>query len=158
MASAGSITWRALRGVVAVVGLAGCSGPSHGVETPGGPTPATAEQGVDALQRAWDLVSLQDTGGAVTSVDEGRFTADFGGDGDLFIEADCNVCSAGYTASADGIVEVIGPIPCTLAYCSTAPLDTHSVALLQSIQSWSVGDAGLELSSAEGTLLFHRAD
>ena len=158
MASAGSITWRALRGVVAVVGLAGCNGPSHGVETPGGPTPARAEQGVDALRGAWELMALQDAGGAVTPAHEGRFTAEFGGDGDLFIEADCNVCSAGYTATADGTVAVTGPIPCTLAYCSTAPFDTRYVALLQSVQSWSVGEDGLELSSAQGSLLFHRAD
>jgi len=158
MARAGILTWRALRGVVAVIGLAGCNGPTHGMETPGGPTPTAEEQGLAALLDAWSLVSLQEAGGAVTLADAGRFTADFGADGDLFIEADCNVCSAGYEGTPDGSVEVIGPIPCTLAYCSTAPLDTRFLALLQSARSWSIGEAGLELSSAGGWLLFHPSD
>jgi heat shock protein HslJ len=157
MASAGSITWRALRGVVAVVGLAGCNGPSHGVELPGQPTPAASERGVEALQGSWTLVELLEAGAAVTPVSEGTLIADFGADGDLFIQADCNVCSAGYDASADGAVEVIGSIPCTLAYCSIAPLDTRFLALLQSARSWSIGEVGLELSSAAGSLLFHPA-
>jgi hypothetical protein len=37
------------------------------------------------------------------------------------------------------------------------PLDTRFLGLLRSARSWSIGDAGLELSSAAGSLLFHPA-
>jgi heat shock protein HslJ len=157
MPSTAIVTSRLLRGLLIVVGLAACNGPTHGIETPAEPTRAASEGGLAELQRAWVLISLQDPEGPVTPVDEGKFTADFGTDGDLFIGADCNVCSAGYTASPDGAIEVTHAIPCTRAYCPSAPLDARYLTLLKAARSWSIGSAGLELSSAAGSLLFQRA-
>ena len=144
------VVWRTLRGVVAMVGLAACSGAGTATQTPGNPT---AAPDVALLQGTWAVVSLQEAGKAATSAPEGRFIADFGVDGDLYIQADCNVCSAGYEATDDGAVAVVGPIPCTLAFCPTAPLDSRYVSLLESARTWSVGSGSLELSSAEGVLV-----
>ena len=152
------VVLRALRGVLAMIVLAACSGPTNTTESLTNPSPDPEEQGVAALQRGWALVSLQEAGAAVTSAPEGRFVADFGADGDLYIQADCNVCSAGYSAAADGSVEVIGPFPCTLAWCASAPLDGRYLSLLESARSWSVGNDTLELSSAQGVLLFNRTN
>jgi len=149
-------TWAGLRGVVAVIAMTACSGTTADTGSPTGSTSASQKQGLAALQGDWALVSLQEPGAAVTPVPRGRFTAEFGPDEDLFIQADCNVCSAGYAAQADGSLEVIGPIPCTRAYCSSAPLDTRYLVLLESAESWSLGNGTLELSSAAGALLFER--
>lgn len=154
--SVSGIVLRALRGVLAMVVLAACSGPANTTESLTNTSPDPDEQGVAALQRGWALVSLQEVGGTMTDAPEGRFVADFGLDGDLYIQADCNVCSAAYSAAADGSVEVIGPFPCTLAWCTSAPLDARYLSLLESARSWSVGDETLELSSAKGVLVFNR--
>ena len=147
--------WRLLRGISAVIFMTGCSGPTHDIQTPSDPTPAAA--GVETLQGAWTLVSLQEAGAAPNAVPAGSFVADFGVDEDLYIEADCNVCSAAYRAGDDGMVQVIGPIPCTLAYCSTAPLDTRFLRILEGAGSWSIEEGALQLSSPDGgTLLLQR--
>jgi heat shock protein HslJ len=102
---------------------------------------------------------LQDGQGRADEVPAGRFVADFGVDGDLYIEADCNVCSAAYHAEDEGALEVLGPVPCTLAYCSTAPLDTRFLRVLQAARSWSIEESTLRLSSPDGgTLLLQRRD
>ena len=147
--------WRPLWGVVAVVLLAGCEG-AHDT-TGAGVSPSLARPSVELLQHAWTLVSLQDTQGGADEVPAGGFVADFGVDGDLYIEADCNVCSASYRAGDEGTLEVLGPIPCTLAYCSTAPLDTRFLRVLQAARSWSLDGRTLRLSSPDGgTLLLQR--
>jgi heat shock protein HslJ len=148
---------RTLRGVAAVVLLTGCGG---ALETTGvAPSGRQDLPGVEVLQHAWTLVSLQDAEGPLETVPAGGFVADFGVDGDLYIEADCNVCSGAYRAGDEGALEVIGPIPCTLAYCSTAPLDTRFLRALQAARTWSIDDGTLQLSSPDGgTLLLHRRD
>ncbi len=148
---AGWSAWRLLRGISAVIFLTGCSGPAHDIQTPSDPTPKAA--GMEALQDAWTLVSLQEAGAIPEVVPAGSFVADFGVDGDLYIEADCNVCSAAYRANDDGTVQVIGPIPCTLAYCSTAPLDSRFLRILEGAGSWSIEEGTLRLSSADGGAL-----
>ena len=93
----------------------------------------------------------------MTPAPEGLFVADFGPDEDLYIKADCNVCSAAYRAGDEGTLEVIGPIPCTRAYCFTAPLDTRFLALLEGASSWSIEEGALQLSSpGGGALLLQR--
>ena len=149
------MAWAGLRGVVAMIGLASCGGAIDGAATPSDLLPAGSERELAALQGSWALVSLQE-GSEAAPVPERRFFADFGPDQDLFIKADCNVCTAGYTSALDGSVEVMGPIPCTLAYCATAPLDTRYLALLEGARSWSVTEKTLELSSAGGVLRFER--
>jgi heat shock protein HslJ len=147
----------ALRGVGALVWMIACSSSTTGTGSPSGSTSPVQKHDLASLQGDWTLVSLHEPGGEITQAPRGRFTAGFGEDGDLFIQADCNVCSAGFAARADGSLEVIGPIPCTLAYCSTAPLDTRFLVLLESAEGWSLVDGTLELSSPGGILLFEHA-
>ena len=143
---------RPLRGIAAVIFLAGCSSPTDGIATLSNPSSATRPS-AETLQGAWTLVSLQEGGTTAEEVPAGRFVADFGEDRDLYIETDCNVCSAGYRAGDDGTVEVIGPIPCTLAYCSSAPLDTRFLRVLEGARSWSIEEGTLRLSSPDGGAL-----
>ena len=149
----GGFTGAALRGAVAIIGMTACSSMTPDAGSATGPT-APAKEGLGALQGNWVLASLQEKEEAPTSVPAGRFTAAFGSDGDLFIKADCNVCSAAYEAKANGSLEVIGPIPCTLAYCRSAPLDTRYLVHLEAAKSWSLEGGRLELTSPEGALLF----
>jgi heat shock protein HslJ len=151
------LSWATLRGVLTVLGLSACTGTTAGTGSLASPTSEVPKQDVSALQTDWDLVSLQEAGGPVLSVPQGRFSALFGADADLFIQADCNVCSAGFTAESNGSLEVKGPIPCTLAYCTTAPLDTRYLVLLEAADSWSMGVGTLELLSEAGGLVFERA-
>ena len=153
----GGFSRAAVRGVAALVWMIACSGPTAGTGSPTGPTSPTQKHDLASLQGDWTLVSLHEPGGEAMRAPRGRFTAGFGEDGDLFIQADCNVCSAGFAARADGSLEVIGPIPCTLAYCGTAPLDTRFLVLLESAEGWSLVNGTLELSSPEGMLRFERA-
>jgi heat shock protein HslJ len=144
---------RPLRGVIAVVFLSGCGGPNDGVQVPSLPSSDREAPGVEALQGAWTLQSLQEAGRPADEAPAGAFVADFGVDGDLYIEADCNVCSAAYRATDAGTLEVIGPIPCTLAYCSSSPLDTRFLRLLEGASSWSTDEGTLRLSTPDGGAL-----
>lgn len=145
-------SWAALRGVAVVVGMTACA------SSPTGPSAVTSKSDLGSLRGDWSLVSLAEAGASPSPVPSGAFAAGFGGDGDLFIEADCNVCSAAYAAEADGSLEVLGPIPCTLAYCTTAPLDVRFVGLLAASTGWRVEGSSLELTSAQGTLVFQRSE
>ena len=145
------------RGIVAVILLTGCGGAHETTGALADPTSTLAAPSVARLQDAWTLVSLQDAEGPADGVPAQGFVADFGVDGDLYIEADCNVCSAAYRAGDEGALEVIGPIPCTLAYCSTAPLDTRFLRVLEGARTWSIDGGTLRLSSPDsGTLLLQR--
>ena len=143
--------WRPLRGVLALVFLTGCGGPHDA--TPAQPSASQDPPGVEALRQAWQLASLQEGGGVAEPVSGVDLVADFGPDGDLYIEADCNVCSAAYRAADDGTLEVVGPIPCTLAYCQSAPLDTRFLRGLERARSWSIDEGTLQLSSPDGGIL-----
>jgi heat shock protein HslJ len=108
-----------------------------------------------ALQGAWQLVSLQVGGQAAVPAPSGHaFTADFGADGRVSLVADCNRCGGGFAASG-GTLDV-GSMACTLAYCSTAPLDTQYAGLVQSAKQWSVTGSELSLESSAGTVRLRR--
>ena len=145
------------------LGLAACSG--SGVPAVG-PTPPTAEApdgngqtgatAVTSLQGVWQLVSLQEAGGAVVPAPApARFTAEFGADGRLHAQADCNICNASYEAGPASL-EVSRVMACTRAYCSSAPLDTQYTTLLTEAKTWSTEAGSLDLSSAAGVLHFRR--
>ena len=140
-----------------VIGLSGC-GLSDGPTLPG----ASPENGSKAAAAGipsgtWRLASLRQAGQAEVVIGQtGVFTAEFGADGRSSLLADCNRCSAAY--SADGRSLSVGPMACTRAFCTaTAPLDTTYTALVGSARTWSVSaDGRLELSSDAGTLRFQR--
>ena len=90
------MAWAGLRGVVAMIGLVSCGGAMDGVATtPSDLVPNAPTRDLATLHGSWALVSLQEAGAEAPAVPERRFFADFGPDKDLFIKADCNVCTAG---------------------------------------------------------------
>jgi len=129
---------------------------------PAGSTPPLAEgggSGVSApgqgLIGSWQLVGLTESGQPpVTVAQPERFTVDFGVDGHVSLLADCNRCSGGYTTKGDSLS--VGPMACTRAYCSSAPLDMNFTALLSQATAWTTSDKTLELRSDAGVLRLRR--
>ncbi len=140
--------------------LAACSASENGVNPllPSAPVlqdGATARP-APALTGTWQMVSLQKAGQAQQPAPAGvQLTADFRTDGNVGLKADCNVCNAGYEVGPDGQLKV-GPMACTRAYCSSAPVDTDFAALVGSADLASVSGNELTLTSAAGTVLMQR--
>jgi heat shock protein HslJ len=141
-----------------VIGLAACgmgsdSEPTGATQLPSGTAPGAPTAA--SLAGEWQLVSLQRPGqGPQSPHDSGAFTADFGRDGRVSLAADCNRCVGSYS-SGEASLEV-GAMACTRAYCSSAPLDTQYVQLLQGARQWSVSGRDLTLTAAAGTLRMRR--
>lgn len=103
------------------------------------------------LLGSWQLVSATPTGSAPIDAGEpGRFTAEFASDGRVSLRADCNRCSGGYSATASALT--VGPMACTRAYCSSAPLDTTFAMLVSQATAWSAATGRLELRGDSGVL------
>jgi heat shock protein HslJ len=122
------------------------------IEGGGGQTSGSAAL---ALLGSWKLVRIEKAGQApqdVTAPD--KFIADFSADGRLSARTDCNRCSGGYTATARALA--VGPMACTLAACSSSPLDTDFAGLLSEASSWEATDSRLTLRSANGQLVMVR--
>lgn len=108
-----------------------------------------------ALLGSWKLVRIEKNGQAAQDVAASdKFTADFSADGRLSARTDCNRCSGGYTATAGTLA--IGPMACTLAACSSSPLDTDFAGLLSGASSWEASESRLTLRSASGQLVMVR--
>src|SRR5882672_10389091 len=140
------------------LGLAAC-GVSDGTPLPEAPSLGGSSTAVSVSIPAgtWRLVSLRETGhDEVRIADPGAFTAEFGSDGRVQLQADCNRCGGTYSAGSRNLK--VGPLACTRAFCTaTAPLDTTFAALMGSAQTWSsADDRHLELASASGVLRFQR--
>ena len=122
------------------------------------PTPPPADlgstvtaQGRLGLAGAWQLVSVTATGQAAVSVGEPeRFTAEFGAEGRVSLRADCNRCTGAYTATTSALT--VGPMACTRAYCSSAPLDTTFTTLVGGATTWTAEKSSLELRGDSGLL------
>jgi heat shock protein HslJ len=147
-----------LSAALCLLGLTAC-GISDGAALPGAPTPGGAEPTVSSSipGGTWRLVSIRGKGSdRVTVVDPEAFTAEFGSDGRVQLRADCNRCSASYTAGSRNLE--VGLMACTRAFCTaTAPTDTTFTSLVGSAQTWTVSDGGLlELASTSGALRFQR--
>jgi heat shock protein HslJ len=142
-----------------LLGLAAC-GVSDGTSLPGAPSVSGGSS--TAVSNAipggtWRLVSIREKGNErVTVVDPTAFTAEFGSDGRVNLRADCNRCSATYTAGSRNLE--VGLMACTRAFCNaTTPDDTRFTALVGSAQTWTVSaDGVLELASPAGALRFQR--
>jgi heat shock protein HslJ len=145
-----------------LLGLAGCSGqadgpmaasPIPGVDT--GRGVASTGTAASPLQGKWRLQRLQKSDQTIVQVQEpDRFVADFAADGKVQLVADCNRCSAGYSAGASALS--VSPMACTRAYCQSSPLDTDFAQLVSAATTWSVGADQLTLRSPEGSLLLGR--
>lgn len=146
--------------VAPVLLLSACSASENGVNPllPSAPVlqdGATARP-ASALTGTWQMVSLQKAGQDRQPAPAGvRLTADFGADGNVLLQADCNVCRAGYEAGPDGQLKV-GPLACTRAYCSSAPVDTDFAGLVGAADLARVSGNELALTSAAGSLLMSR--
>lgn len=150
--------------VVAVLGLAlavaACagvgsnlvSGPTMSGDASGG---NAAGQGTLALVGTWRALSLAPAGEAEVVLGEpGRFTAEFRADGGLALRADCNRCSAIYSARLGWLST--SPMACTLAACPSAPRDTQFAGLVSAATSWTVAGDHLELASTAGVVRLQR--
>jgi heat shock protein HslJ len=140
-----------------LVGLTAC-GVSDGTSLPGAPTVGGSQAAVSNSipGGTWRLVSIREKGSdRVTVVDPQAFTVEFGADGRVQLLADCNRCSAAYTAGSRNLE--VGLMACTRAFCNaTTPADTTFTALVGSAQTWSVSNGVLELASDGGALRFQR--
>jgi heat shock protein HslJ len=150
---------KVMMGVGLALAAAACGGPAGRLTSPSSP-PVEVAGSVQAQRRSglvghWQLVSVTEAGQAPVSVAEPeRFTATFGADGRVALRADCNRCSASYTAQGDRLS--VGPMACTRAQCSGAPLDTTFAALVQGATAWSAADGRLELRCDAGVLRLGR--
>lgn len=146
--------------VAPVLLLSACSASENGVN-PLLPSAAVLQGGAtaraaSALTGTWQLVSLQKAGQARQPAPAGvRLAADFGADGNVLLQADCNACRASYEAGPDGQLEV-GPMACTRAYCSSAPVDTDFAGLVSAAGIASVSGDTLTLTSDAGTVSMQR--
>jgi heat shock protein HslJ len=146
-----------LSSLLLLTGLAACAGSG---EDPAGPTPPAAEDGsagtgaTAQLGGFWRLVRLENEGQAsVELAPSDRFAVEFS-NGRVLATADCNRCSGSYTAAAGTLT--VGPLACTRAFCSSAPLDSDFTALLSGAERWSAAAGQLELSAPNGTLRLRR--
>src|SRR5262249_28019864 len=142
-----------------MLGAAAC-GTTAGSLTSSTPPPSAVGGGASSQDRPgllgdWQLVTLTESGRPSVGVAEPqRFTASFGADGLVALRADCNRCSGTY--SAGGARLTVGPMACTRAYCSSAPLDTTFASLVQGATTWTAANGGLELRSDAGVLKLRR--
>jgi heat shock protein HslJ len=156
---------RMLWGMMALplaLGLSACAGdpqapvqPSPVADAGPGREGGAGSQSTAAIRGEWQLVSLQKAGQPAVAAPAGhRFSADFQADGRVPMVADCNRCSAPYSAGAETLEVGLGA--CTRAYCMTAPLDTDFVGLVIAAKRWSVAGEELRLDSEAGSLRFRR--
>jgi heat shock protein HslJ len=142
-------------GLVLMAAAVACGGSAERLTT-SSPDPAAAGGSASApapldLVGSWQLVSATPTGqNAIDAGEPGRFTADFATDGRVSLRADCNRCAGGYTATTGGLT--VGPMACTRAYCSSAPLDTTFTMLVSDATAWTVTNGRLELRGDSGVL------
>ncbi len=150
----------ALVAVAPLVLLAACSASEGGSNPLASQLPAirdgAATQAAPGLTGTWQMVSLQRTGQAQVPAPAGvALSAEFRADGQLLVQADCNVCRASYEAGAEGALKV-SPMACTRAYCTSAPVDTDFAALVGSARQAMVGEHALGLTSEAGSVLMRR--
>jgi heat shock protein HslJ len=106
----------------------------------------------ESILGSWDLQSIQIAGQPATSVESGRYTADFTADGHVSARADCNRCSGDYSSS--GATLDIGVLACTRAYCGDESFFDEYALALDGALSFQRTSTGLQIRHAGGTLRF----
>ena len=107
---------------------------------------------VRSVQGSWELQSFQIAGGATGIAEPGFYTADFAADGRVSARADCNRCSASYSAAAASLE--IGALACTRAYCGDESLFDDYVAALDGATSFERPGSSLVIRHSRGSLRF----
>ena len=122
-------------------------------------TVAACETGVSPssiadLHGGWQLVAFElDDGTVIRPSGAGALAARFEEDDRLQINADCNVCSGSYAATASTLA-IGSRLACTLAACPPGSLADSYLAALTSARSWELDDAELLVTYDEGRLRF----
>lgn len=128
-------------GIAALLFLSSCSDSTTGPEE----SPSVAG--------LWDLRSFDLAGEPVaTMVEPGIYTAEFTADGHVSARADCNRCSASYSAAGTNLE--IDALACTRAYCGEASLFDDYVAALDNATSFERSSSSLVIRHPRGTLRF----
>lgn len=106
-----------------------------------------------SVEGSWDLRSFQFSGGPVGTVTEpGHYTADFTADGHVSARADCNRCSASYSAAGTNLE--ISVLACTRAYCGESSLFDDYAAALDDATSFERSSSSLVIHNPRGSLRF----
>jgi heat shock protein HslJ len=118
-------------------------------DSPSGPSEPQSVLG------SWELRSIQLAGQPATSVEPGLYTADFNTEGRVSARADCNRCSASYSTSSTGGMNLeIGALACTRAYCGDESLFDEYAGALDGANSFQRSGASLVIQHSRGTLSF----
>ncbi len=100
------------------------------------------------LEGTWRLFQLTSASGVHNEdLTAGRFTITFSA-GTLLVRADCNGCTGPYSLSGNALT--VGPLACTRAACSSAPLDSRFTDLLNGSLTVRINDRLLQLNNAQG--------
>lgn len=82
----------------------------------------------------------------------GAYTAEFSAQGEVSARADCNRCSASYSAA--GTTLEIGALACTRAYCGDDSLFDDYIAALDGAASFERSSSSLVIRHPRGSLRF----
>ena len=137
--------------LVAAIPAAGCTTDTASAERPAVSPPAPVAAGLAGS--AWRLVAFQsmDDAQGTTKPGEGRdYTLDFGSDGMIAMQLDCNRGRATWSAvpGADGQSGqlTIGPAMTTRAFCPQPDIGTLMGARLPDVASYTLKDGHLFLA------------
>jgi len=135
------------------IALGGCSdtssAPASTQPPPTAPAPAPAPAGLATT--SWKLIGFQsmDDAQGTTKPEEGRaYTLEFGADGALAMQLDCNRGRATWsgTSSGDGGSLKIGPVASTRALCPQPDMGQMMAARLPDVVSYTRRDGHLFLA------------
>jgi heat shock protein HslJ len=101
---------------------------------------------------SWELQAFQIASGPGQMVEPGLYTADFTAAGRVSARADCNRCSASYSAA--GTKLEIGALACTRVYCGDGSLFDDYVTALDGATSFERSSADLVIRHPRATLRF----
>lgn len=128
----------------AFLALAGCTGDT--ATRPPAEVPPPAASGLSGT--SWKLVNFQSSDDAqgTTTPGEGRsYTLEFGADGALAMQLDCNRGRATYAAGASNAL-TIGPVASTRALCPQPDIGQTLAARLPDVASYTLRDGHLFLA------------
>lgn len=106
----------------------------------------------DGAEGSWELQAFQIASGPGQVVEPGFYTADFTAAGRVSVRADCNRCSASYSAA--GTKLEIGVLACTRVYCGDGSLFDDYVTALDAATSFERSSSYLVIRHPRGTLRF----
>ncbi len=114
---------------------------------------ATTPDELSGVQGVWRLLAFElDSGQVVPVPNPDRYTATFSSNGDLHVQADCNVCNGGYETVGNALR--IDTLACTRAFCPPPSFFNQYTAALSSAQAFNREGDELLIRYAGGTMRF----